>query len=258
MARFRYQREHIDFLREKYPLMTFEELTEAFNAEFGLQRELKQIKYAIKNYSIKCGRKVGSSKLRAYTQEHLQFLREYYPSMDRHQLTKAFNKKFGTNKTDVQIIGTCKNHGIKSGRTGHFDANHVPHNKGMKGWQPGGRSVETQFKKGRESVNKKPIGSERVNVDGYVEVKTAEPNVWTLKQRIIYEREIGPLKPDHNIRFKDGNKQNFELSNLMQVSNSVSMYMTLNGYSEAPDEVKDTVVAISKLQSKTHQLTSNR
>lgn len=91
-----------------------------------------------------------------------------------------------------------------------------------------------------------------------MEVKTAEPNVWTLKQRIIYEREIGPLKPDHNIRFKDGNKQNFELSNLMQVSNSVSMYMTLNGYSEAPDEVKDTVVAISKLQSKTNQLTSNR
>ncbi len=37
------------------------------------------------------------------------------------------------------------------------------------------------FEKGHISKNHKPIGSERINVAGYIEIKTAEPNKWELR-----------------------------------------------------------------------------
>lgn len=258
MPRFCYNAQHKDFLREWYPQKTLDELTHAFNVEFGVTLTKEQIRYAVKNHSIKSGRKTGSTRLRSFTTEQYQFCVEQYRKLPINALTQAFNNKFNTQKTVEQIRAFTRNHGIKSGRSGHFSKGQVPHNKGVKGWQAGGRAHETQFKKGCIPIGYRPLGSERINVDGYVEVKTAEPNVWELKQRVVYKREVGPIKPRHNIRFKDGNKQNFTPSNLLQVSNSESMYMTLNGYNEAPRELKDTVVALSKLQAKTNQLTSNR
>lgn len=258
MARFYYLSEHLDFLRVEYPKLSIEDLTAAFNARFGLSKTTEQIKAAVKNHSIKCGRKCGSSRLRAFTTEQRQFCVEQYKKLSLDALTKAFNRKFKTEKTTKQIRAFLRNQKIKSGRTGHFDVDHVPHNKGMKGWQAGGRSSETQFKKGRVAVNARPVGSERVNVDGYIEIKVAEPNVWEAKHRVIYEQAYGPIQPGFNIRFKDGDKTNLSLDNLFSVSNSTSMYMTHNGYADMPPELKETVYAISELQSKTSQRESKR
>ncbi|TMP23796.1 HNH endonuclease signature motif containing protein [Pseudoalteromonas ruthenica] len=256
MARFTYKPEHLDFLRSHYPKMTIDELTGAFNSEFNLDKTAGQIKAATKNHSIKCGRKVGCRRLKAFTTEQMQFCVEKYKSLNVNQLTIAFNSKFGTDKTKSQIRAFLKNHGIKSGRTGHFSSDHVPHNKGVKGWQAGGRSIQTQFKKGHTPINHREVGSERINVEGYVEVKVSEPNVWKLKQRVIYEREVGPIGPGKSIRFRDGNKRNFEPSNLFQVSNSESMYLTLNSYMKLPESLRAPVINLSKLQSKINTLRS--
>lgn len=43
-----------------------------------------------------------------------------------------------------------------------FQPGLVPHNKGVKGWQAGGRARETQFKKGSNPHNTVPIGSYRL------------------------------------------------------------------------------------------------
>lgn len=258
MPRFYYQPEHLDFLRKQYPLLTCDELTAAFNNEFGLNKTTSQIESTVSNHSIKSGRKKGSTRLRAFTIEQLQFCVEQYKKLTVAKLTVAFNKKFKTDKTHGQIRGLIKNQGIKSGRLGRFQKGHTPKNKGKKGFQAGGRSVETQFKKGQVSPRAMALGSERITVDGYIEVKIADPNIWLAKQRIVWEQHFGPIEPGHNIRFKDGNRLNLEPSNLVKVSNSEHIYMNQLGYGTAPDEVKDSLLLLAKCQSKVKQLESNR
>lgn len=51
-----------------------------------------------------------------YTAEHIEFLRTGYLSMNVHDLTKAFNKKFKMAKPETSIKSTLKNHKIRCGR----------------------------------------------------------------------------------------------------------------------------------------------
>ncbi len=51
-----------------------------------------------------------------YTPSQIKFLRTGYLSINIHGLTKAFNDKFGTEKTEGQITATLKNHKIRCGR----------------------------------------------------------------------------------------------------------------------------------------------
>ena len=64
----------------------------------------------------------------------------------------------------------------------------------------------TMFKKGNKPLNHREVGSERINVDGYVEIKVAEPATWKLKQRVVYE-EYHKVKLTSNdtIIFLDSN-----------------------------------------------------
>ncbi|MBJ6945602.1 HNH endonuclease signature motif containing protein, partial [Vibrio cholerae] len=86
-------------------------------------------------------------------------------------------------------------------------------------------------------------GSERVNVDGYVEIKVAEPKTWKLKQRVIYENEIGPIPDGYKVRFLDGDKTNFEPSNLVLVSSSENAFLNKSyRMNEQPIEFRETLV----------------
>lgn len=79
----------------------------------------------------------------------------------------------------------------------------------------------SEFKKGQDPHNTVAIGSERMTVDGYVEVKVrhlkdgsgANKN-FELKQRLIYEQHYGPISKDMIVEFKDRNKLNFDINNL--------------------------------------------
>lgn len=93
-----------------------------------------------------------------------------------------------------------------------FQPGIVPWNKGSH-YVAGGRSAETRFKKGRkpeESRNYVPIGSLRVSKDGYLEQKmTDDPSMyparrWTPVARLVWERERGPIPPQHMVVFRPG------------------------------------------------------
>ena len=46
------------------------------------------------------------------------------------------------------------------------------------------------LKKGNRPHNYRPVGSERITVDGFIEIKVADPNKWDLKSRVIYQEKI--------------------------------------------------------------------
>lgn len=55
------------------------------------------------------------------------------------------------------------------------------------------KTKATRFKKGHVPKNHKPVGYERITRDGYIEVKTAEPNVFELKHRLVWIEHNGEI-----------------------------------------------------------------
>src|SRR5690606_7155894 len=151
-----------------------------------------------------------------WTDEQLQFLREQYPKLSKKELLIKVNTHFRLQLKMNQLEGCLKNHKITSGRTGRFTKGQPSWNKGKKGLKIGGKG--SWFKKGHLPANYRPVGSERLNVDGYVEIKVADPNKWRLKQRHVWEQANGPILKGHVIIFLDQNKLNCELDNLMMIT----------------------------------------
>lgn len=86
----------------------------------------------------------------------------------------------------------------------------VPHNKG-KEFRPGGRSAETQFKKGNKPQTTVPVGSYRINGDGHLQRKIGtEPGCnskrWRGVAELVWCEANGPLPPKHIVVFKPGMK----------------------------------------------------
>jgi hypothetical protein len=83
--------------------------------------------------------------------------------------------------------------------------------------------------KGHKPWNYKPVGTERTNTDGYVEIKTADPNKWRPKHIIIWEKANGPVPKGYVVIFADGNKQNVVLNNLLLISRKELAIMNKRG-----------------------------
>ena len=135
-------------------------------------------------------------------------------------------------------IGTMHPHAIAN----RFKPGSIPPNKGKK-LAPDvyAKLAPTMFRKGHAPVNHKPVGSERVNVDGYVEVKVAEPNRWRLKHRVVWEAENGEIPPGHNVQFKDGNPLNVSPDNLYLISRSEQLRTQNSLIARYPKELADVI-----------------
>jgi hypothetical protein len=82
--------------------------------------------------------------------------------------------------------------------------------------------VETQFKPGQKPHTWQPVGSERVNADGYRQIKMTDtgypPKDWVMVHILLYEKHHGPVPKGHVIVFKDKNREHIEIENLECIS----------------------------------------
>lgn len=191
------------------------------------------------------------------TEDDIEYIREHYATMSTREIADArgmskttiagIAQRLRLHKTHEWIAERARlhssdpNHG---GRATRFQKGHTPFSKGRKieGWMsPEGiaNSSRTRFKKGHPSHNIRPVGSERVNIDGYIEIKIAEPSKWRQKQRVVWETEHGPVPDGYMVSFIDGNKQNCALSNLRLITKTDNLRrVSLNNY---PDEVREVI-----------------
>ena len=188
------------------------------------------------------------SKLHKYTPEQLRFIEENIIKMSWKELTVKFNETFSTSLSHKALSATGKRYGIKSSRTGCFPKNNQPWNKGKKGISIGGK--QTQFKKGHKPWNYMPVGSERVNADGYVDIKIADPNKWKGKHILIWEELHGPVPKGHAVIFADGNNRNFDPENLLLVSRKQLVRMNQRGLIKNDAELTKTGVIIADIYNK--------
>lgn len=189
---------------------------------------------------------------RKYTDEHVQFIANNITGRCHKEVAALFNNHFGTNIPASKIMSLAYRHGLKNGRDCRilagelaagkgkefrFKKGHPTWNKGLKGVNLGGQ--ETQFRKGNRPKNYMPVGSERINTDGYIDVKIADPGTWRQKHLLIWEQENGPVPKGHVVIFADGNPLNVVLENLLLITRGELVVMNKRGLiSNDPDLTK--------------------
>lgn len=123
-----------------------------------------------------------------------------------------------------------------------FKKGSIPPNKGKKMSPEVYEKVkETMFKKGNSPVNHREVGSERINVDGYIEIKVAEPNRWRLKHRLIWEQHNGIIPEGCNVQFKNHNTLDCRIENLYLISKSEQMRNENSLMARYPKELRDVI-----------------
>lgn len=187
-----------------------------------------------------------------WTAEQKGFMAEFVPGHSHQEILDAVNENFSLNLALTQIKSYIKNNHLNTGRTGHFKKGHQPANKG-KNHPSRGRTIETQFKSGSMPHNHLPVGSEVLNTDGYWQVKIADPGVWKLKHRLIWEQLHGSIPKGSVVIFADQDRNNFAEENLILITRQQLVRMNQNGLIKADQGATKTGAIIAELLIKTVQ-----
>jgi len=149
-------------------------------------------------------------------------------------VTAAFNQAFGLALSRSQVDGACQRYGAKTGRHG-WEA--PDGGARIRPCPKGGRmSPATEFKKGHLPHSYRPVGSMRVNVDGYQEIKTADPRTWRYYHCVFWEALHGPIPQGHVLIFLDGNKLAVTDDNLVCISRNALARLNQQGFAKLPPD----------------------
>lgn len=140
---------------------------------------------------------------------------------------------------------------------GRFKPGAKTWNAGKKGWQAGGRSKETQFKKGRKPSNTwRPIGAERLSKDGILYRKVADTGVkktdWKAVHVLVWEEHNGPLPDGLIVVFIDRDRENFAPSNLEAVTRAENMKR--NSIDRYPPEYRRSAITLGWFKRKLNKI----
>lgn len=205
MTKKYYSAEAKQFLYDNHYKYTFEEMAEQINTRFGYNKTTSNIKRYMQHLRLA---PKPTKRVSKYTEEIDNFIRNNAKGISTYQLTDLINEKFDTCFTRAGVKRHMARLGVRNELLLSNDTH--PCLNSLK-------SKETRFKKGHECMNARPIGSERVNAEGYIEVKISQRK-WEKKHRVIYEEAYGKLQKGEVLLFLDGNRNNVELSNLKKVS----------------------------------------
>lgn len=183
-----------------------------------------------------------------YTDAERGFFIEYVPGHSHKEIREEFIKVFDWEITMNQVKGYIKNNHLNTGRTGHFPKGHIPANKGRKGTCAAG-CEKTWFCKGHTPINHRPVGSERISKDGYIEIKVAEPSKWRLKHRVIWEEYYGSVPHGKCIIFLNGDKTDVNIENLVLIDRAIHARMNQSGLRFADADSTKAAVAVGELMS---------
>lgn len=198
-----------------------------------------------------------------YSEEQKEFIITNNYGKYSKELAEMFNQHFNTNITAKEIAYFRRNNKLNSGLTGQFKKGHVSHNKGKKqieymSQEAIERTKKTRFKIGNKPKNYRPVGSERITKDGYIEVKVADPNKWETKNKIIYKQYFGDIPKGHKVIYADGNKLNNDINNLILVSDNEELIMNKYKLRTENIELTKTGYLIAKVIDKTNMVKNER
>lgn len=166
---------------------------------------------------------------RAWTADEDETLRVNYPRFPAFLIAYLLDRGVGSVHGRAHVLGVAKIEGFH--RQWHtplwqtydhpkqvahrFKPGQIPANKGLRrpGFAPG-RMANTQFRRGERRGKAaglwKPIGTERISKDGYLERKINDDlplqRRWKTVHRIVWEQANGPIPAGHLVVFRKGLK----------------------------------------------------
>lgn len=198
--------------------------------------------------------------MKRFTTIEDQYIREHYDTHTLREMGNALSRSVGSVCGRMQRLGlvvppdeqerrrryTTLNLMVV-GEKHRFKIGCEPINKG----RPMSGAVyelahPTMFKPGHIPANYKTLGSERVDKDGYVWMKVADPNYWMMKHRWLWEQQYGKLDNNKVVKFIDGDKNNITLSNLRLTDRQGNMID--NTIHNLPPELKQAVHSLGVMK----------
>ena len=240
--------EYTEYMHEICPGRLTPEVTRLLNEKFGTNYTKTQIGGVRKRLGLLVG-KIYQGKL--LTKEQHDYLVSIQKNKTSRDVANKMNQKFGLSLTEKQIKSYRGNNNLNSGLTGRFEKGRVPYNKGKK--LPNMPENSGQFKKGNKPPNYLPVGTINFTTDGYPKEKIADPNKWVLKHRKVWEDNFGPIPEGYSVCFLDGDKTNYDISNLILLSNEELARMNQNNYFSTDPELTKLGAGITKLSRKIKQ-----
>lgn len=197
----------------------------------------------------------------AWSQEEIALLREFYPHFHTSKVSQAVGRsvsqcyqkaaKLGLAKTGRYLDSDAARR-ISTSRitpamvATQFKAGQTPWNKGTR-FSAGGRSVETRFKPGQTPPNWVPVGSTRINADGYLDKKVTDdgrgPRDWVGAHRLVWMEANGPVPDGHVVVFKPGRRTTVQENITLDAVELITRaeLMARNTYHRYPKEVAQLV-----------------
>lgn len=261
--------EQEEYLKEIYINKSNEEIAKLINNKFGTN----YTKSAVSTKKGKLKLLSGYKYIPKYNDEIKQYVKENHKGKSTIELSEEVSNKFGiiitpdnmqNLKSNIRrrenfIFEPARNDGCKK-------KGYEPFNKGLK-WddyltkEQQEKAKISCFKKGNISSNNVPIGTERIDKNGYIEIKVKDGclnNNWQRKHRYIYEQHYGLIPKGHKIIFADGNKRNFDINNLILVSDSEELIMNMHKLRTEDIELTKTGHLIAKVIDKTNKVKNER
>lgn len=252
---YRYPPEVHEFVKRWATELRDEELAKTCNRELGTHFSASSMKAFRGNYGYRNMKGRWTSEeywkyQKKWPQGMFEFIRDNSWGVSSKEMAEMVNEKFGTNFSQQRMKSFRAKYKIRSGLTGWYQKGHVPGNKGKKleEYVKDKEKLEdirkrisaTQFKKGNRPVNELPVGTVVVNSDGYkLRKRKAEGTLWERWEhlhRAVWEEHNGPIPEGMMVSFKDSNKLNCNIDNLMLITRGENSQLTMRGYrSEDPD-----------------------
>ena len=229
-------------LRREYPEADLRELAAQLGVTVGAVKK--------KAYHMRLRRKIGRHE--PWSEEDKATLTRLYPDTSNSELAKMLGRTICGVNTMANILGLRKTpeYLSETGRRScehpnqvatRFKSGHISHNKGRRvdEWmsqEARERWKNTWFHDGHTPHNAKPVGYERTDKEGYILIKVAEHRRMVFKHRWIWEQANGPIPDGMMLKFKDGDKSNCILDNLVLMTRAQHMVGITSSMS--PEHIK--------------------
>lgn len=267
MGVYAYPPEVHDFVKKWSPVYRDEMLARECNRIFGTSFTASTMKSFRGNHGYRNGKKQWTKEeywkyQTRYPQGLYEYVRDNSWGVSSKDMAEMVNQRFGTNFTQTGMKQFRARHGIKSGETGWYQKGHEPGNKGKKLEEYitdpervadiKKRISGTQFKKGQRPKNELPVGSIVINSYGYkIRKKQMSGTMWErweFLHRAVWEEHNGPIPEGYCISFRDSNKLNCDISNLMLVTKAENRVLTRKHYRFEDPELTDAGLGVIRLK----------
>ncbi len=199
-----------------------------------------------------------------WTPDEVVALERDYPDQVTRDIAKRMGMPIGKVHAKAKRMGlrkspeflasptACRLDGVK-GAASRFKPGQKPWNKGIS-YVVGGRSAETRFKRGSVPHTWVPIGSYRVNSDGYLDRKITDDGPaykhWERVHRLVWIEAHGEIPAGHVVAFKR-NRRTTELAAITPEAlecisrHELARRNTIHRY---PPALKDAIRLAAKLR----------